>query len=43
MAEGRFRSREDVVDGIDAFPDALLRLFDGTNFGKLVLRVGRDG
>jgi NADPH-dependent curcumin reductase CurA len=42
MAEGRFRSREDVVEGIDAFPEALLRLFDGTNFGKLVLRVG-DG
>jgi NADPH-dependent curcumin reductase CurA len=43
MAEGRFRSREDVVDGIDAFPEALLRLFDGANFGKLVLRVGGDG
>jgi NADPH-dependent curcumin reductase CurA len=39
MAEGRFRSREDVVEGIDTFPDALLRLFDGANFGKLVLRV----
>ncbi len=39
MAEGRFRSREDVVEGIDTFPDALLRLFDGENFGKLVLRV----
>jgi NADPH-dependent curcumin reductase CurA len=39
MAQGRFRSREDVVEGIDAFPEALLRLFDGANFGKLVLKV----
>jgi NADPH-dependent curcumin reductase CurA len=40
MAEGRFKSREDVVEGIDTFPDALLKLFDGENFGKLVLKVG---
>ena len=39
MGEGRFRSREDVVEGIDAFPEALLGLFDGANFGKLVLAV----
>ena len=39
MAEGRFKSREDVVEGIDHFPEALLRLFDGANFGKLVLKV----
>ena len=40
MAEGRFKSREDVVEGIDTFPEALLKLFDGENFGKLVLKVG---
>ena len=39
MAEGRFKSREDVVEGIDHFPEVLLRLFDGANFGKLVLKV----
>ena len=39
MREGRFTSREDVVEGLDTFPEALLRLFDGENFGKLVLRV----
>jgi NADPH-dependent curcumin reductase CurA len=39
MAEGRFKSREDVVEGIDNFPEALLRLFHGANFGKLVLKV----
>jgi NADPH-dependent curcumin reductase CurA len=39
MADGRFTSREDIVEGIDTFPEALLRLFDGANFGKLVLKV----
>ncbi len=39
MKEGRFKSREDVVEGIDTFPEALLKLFEGSNFGKLVLKV----
>ncbi len=42
MAEGRFKSREDVVEGIDTFPETLLKLFNGENFGKLVLKVGED-
>jgi NADPH-dependent curcumin reductase len=42
MGEGRFTSREDVVEGIDTFPETLLKLFDGENFGKLVLKVGED-
>jgi len=37
---GRMKSKEDVVaGGLDAFPAALLRLFNGENFGKLVLQV----
>jgi NADPH-dependent curcumin reductase CurA len=39
MKEGRFKSREDVVEGIDTFPETLLKLFEGSNFGKLVLKV----
>jgi len=39
MAEGRLRSREDIVSGIETFPNALLRLFRGENFGKLMLEV----
>jgi len=40
MAEGRLRTREDIVEGgIAAFPAALLKLFEGENVGKLVLRV----
>ena len=40
LKTGRMTSREDVVDGgVAAFPSALLGLFKGSNFGKLVLRV----
>ncbi|HXO40578.1 MAG TPA: NADP-dependent oxidoreductase [Thermoanaerobaculia bacterium] len=39
MAAGKLKSREDVVKGLETFPDALLRLFRGENFGKLVLEV----
>jgi NADPH-dependent curcumin reductase CurA len=40
LKDGRMKSKEDVVDGLANFPSALLKLFSGQNFGKLVLRVG---
>lgn len=39
MGEGKLKTREDIVEGIEAFPDALLKLFNGENTGKLVLKV----
>jgi NADPH-dependent curcumin reductase CurA len=39
LNDGRMKSREDIVAGIDTFPEALLKLFNGENFGKLVLQV----
>ena len=42
LKDGRMKSREDVVDGIDTFPEALPQLFTGENFGKLVLKVAQD-
>jgi len=39
LREGRMHSREDLVEGLDNFPEALLKLFNGENFGKLVLKV----
>jgi NADPH-dependent curcumin reductase len=39
MAAGKLKSREDIVDGLQTFPETLLKLFNGENFGKLVLRV----
>ena len=37
--EGKLKAREDVVDGLDTFPETLLKLFRGENFGKLVIKV----
>jgi NADPH-dependent curcumin reductase CurA len=42
LAEGKLKSREHIVDGLDTFPETLLMLFRGENFGKLVLRVAND-
>jgi NADPH-dependent curcumin reductase CurA len=39
MQEGTFKSKEDIVDGLENFPEALLMLFEGKNFGKLCLKV----
>ena len=40
LKAGTMKSREDIVQGIENFPEALLKLFNGENFGKLVLQVG---
>jgi NADPH-dependent curcumin reductase CurA len=39
LAAGKLKSREDIAEGLDTFPETLLRLFRGENTGKLVLRV----
>jgi NADPH-dependent curcumin reductase len=39
VAAGKLISREDVVEGIENFPETFLKLFEGTNDGKLVLAV----
>jgi NADPH-dependent curcumin reductase CurA len=31
--------KDHVIDGIETFPDTLMMLFKGENFGKLVLKV----
>jgi NADPH-dependent curcumin reductase CurA len=41
LKEGRMHSREDVLQGLAHFPAALLKLFNGENFGKLVLEVAK--
>jgi NADPH-dependent curcumin reductase CurA len=42
LQDGRMKSKEDVVPGLDTFPETLLKLFSGENFGKLVLEVAPD-
>ncbi|HWP12289.1 MAG TPA: NADP-dependent oxidoreductase [Ramlibacter sp.] len=39
LKDGRIKSREDVVRGLETFPEALIKLFTGENFGKLVLQI----
>lgn len=42
MAEGKIQSKVDIVEGFENAPEALGRLFSGTNVGKLMVRVARD-
>jgi hypothetical protein len=42
LKSGRMKSKEDVVEGLEHFPETLLKLFNGENFGKLVLKVAGD-
>ncbi|MBC7436451.1 MAG: NADP-dependent oxidoreductase [Bdellovibrionales bacterium] len=39
LKDGRMKSKEDVVKGLQTFPETLIKLFAGANFGKLVLQV----
>ncbi|MBL0692985.1 NADP-dependent oxidoreductase [Comamonas sp. JC664] len=40
IRDGRVRYREDIVDGLDRAPEALIGLLEGRNFGKLIVKVG---
>jgi NADPH-dependent curcumin reductase CurA len=42
MAEGRLKALEDVVEGLETFPETLLKLFSGDNFGKLLIKVSDE-
>ena len=39
IRDGRIRYREDIIDGFENTPDAFAGLLQGTNFGKLIIRV----
>lgn len=39
IASGKLKSREHIVEGLQTFPDTLLKLFTGENFGKLMIKV----
>ena len=38
LAAGTLQSKEQIEDGIENFPSVLLKLFQGGNFGKLIIR-----
>ncbi len=39
IAEGKVRYREDVVEGLEAAPEALIGMLKGRNFGKLLVKL----
>jgi hypothetical protein len=39
VREGKLQQKEDVLEGFENAPLALMRLFDGANFGKQLLKV----
>ena len=39
MAEGKLKAKDHIIEGIENFPSAFLRLFTGEKLGKLVLKV----
>ena len=39
LAEGRLKYRIDLVEGLEQAPHALNKLFEGTNQGKLVVKI----
>jgi NADPH-dependent curcumin reductase CurA len=42
IAAGRLVWQEDVLDGIERLPDALIRLFEGRNVGKQLVRIAPE-
>ena len=39
IQDGKIKSRETVVEGLDNALDAFLGLFSGNNFGKMVVKL----
>jgi len=42
IAEGKIKTKEEVVTGIDKSPEALIRMWRGDKFGKMVVKVDED-
>lgn len=40
LADGSLRCREEILDGIDRYPEALQFMFHGGNTGKLLVKIG---
>ncbi|VEB99782.1 Putative oxidoreductase YncB [Klebsiella pneumoniae] len=42
VQEGKIKYREQLIEGLDQAPQALIGLLKGENFGKVVIRVAAD-
>jgi NADPH-dependent curcumin reductase CurA len=40
IADGRIKWKETIVEGLENAPEALIGLFKGDNFGKMIVKVG---
>ena len=40
MQQGKLKPLETVVEGFEQLPTAINMLFDGKNYGKLVVKLG---
>ena len=39
QSAGKIRFKEDVLNGIEQMPEAFLRLLQGKNFGKQIVKI----
>ena len=39
VKEGKVKYREHVVDGIEKAPETFVKLFEGVNIGKVIIKV----
>jgi NADPH-dependent curcumin reductase CurA len=42
VTAGELKYREEIVDGLDNILPTFLRLFDGSNQGKLIIRIAEN-
>lgn len=42
LLEGKLKYEETIIEGFDRIPDAFLQLFQGTNVGKMLVKVTPD-
>lgn len=39
LQQGKIKYREDIAEGIEKTPEALLDVFEGRNFGKQIIKI----
>ena len=42
LAQGKIQYRLDVVEGLEQAPTAINKLFDGSNKGKLIVKISEE-
>jgi hypothetical protein len=42
VKQGKLKTREHIVEGLNTFPETLLMLYKGLNEGKLIIKVAGD-